>query len=141
MRFETDREGSEVFPSLRQDQRRTAFSQSFQDIVADHPIAILIRNQLLIEIVKLLPFVRIRLGHGAKRCGTNVDSMCERSLRRRSFRVNAMSHGATLHENDRMVPSLRAAVADNPVTYFAFARRTTSSKLRAERWWHSSTMM
>jgi len=34
----------------------------------------------------------------------------------------------------------RVTVADNPVTNLAFARRTTCSKLCADRWWHSSTI-
>ena len=37
-------------------------------------------------------------------------------------------------------PSFRVTVADKPVTNFAFARRTTCSKLWADRWWHSSTI-
>ena len=36
-------------------------------------------------------------------------------------------------------PSLRVTVADSPRTNRAFARRTTCSKLCADRWWHSST--
>ena len=37
-------------------------------------------------------------------------------------------------------PSLRVTVADSPGTNLAFARRTTCSKLWADKWWHSSTM-
>jgi len=34
---------------------------------------------------------------------------------------------------------LRTGVAVKPTTYFAFPCLSTCSKLKAERWWHSST--
>ena len=80
MRLETARQDYEVLLSFRQNQRRAALSHGLQDIVADHPITILVCNQLPIEIMKLQSFIRISLGHGTERCGTDMDRMCEWSL-------------------------------------------------------------
>ena len=103
MRCQSIGQGLQVLLAFRQEQRGTAIPQSLQNVIADHPIAILIRDQFLIERVKLQSPIGVRLNQWTKGSGTNVDGMGEWSLLRGRLRVDSISHGPTLHEDDRVM--------------------------------------
>jgi hypothetical protein len=96
----------EVFVSFCEYERRTARFDGLNDVLADAAIPRIVADKLRIERSKLDSFVRRRRHCRLKGCRTYKNTVRKRTPHRLRFRVDAMPHRATLHEDDRMMAIL-----------------------------------
>ena len=89
-----------------QNQRRAAFPDGLDDVIADDPIALIVSDKFTIEIVELNAHVWIRCLHWAEGGWADQHSVLKRMRGGLRLGVDAVAHGATLHEDDRMVAIL-----------------------------------
>ena len=66
----------------------------------------IVRNQFIVEIVELDSHIRIGRSQRAKRRGTDMHRVLKGAGSGLRFRIDAMTHGSALHEDDRMVAVL-----------------------------------
>ncbi|OQX08599.1 MAG: hypothetical protein BWK76_23380 [Desulfobulbaceae bacterium A2] len=95
-----------MFLTFGQNQRRSPFSHSLQDILLDKPITRAIGKQLVIKVMELNPGIRIGRFDRVEAGGTNNNGMSKGPFPRQGSRIDPMAHGAALHENDRMLAVL-----------------------------------
>lgn len=86
-----------------QHQWRAAVLDDPQNFITDHPDALLVGDQLVVEIMKLCALVRVGCDYGTKGSRANVDCMLKWPPLRRRLPIHSMPDWTALHEYDRMV--------------------------------------
>ena len=82
---------------------RAALSGGLHDIFADHPIAQLVDDEFVVQIVELTPGILVGCSRRTKRRGADKHCMLEGADSGLFLRVDAMPHWPALHEDDRMM--------------------------------------
>jgi len=77
---ETSGQSVEVFLALSQHNRRAAVLNCLDDLLADQPVSPLIRDQVVVEVMKLKPDIRIGRPEGLKVSWTDKDTVLKGAL-------------------------------------------------------------
>jgi hypothetical protein len=103
-----------VLIALRQDERRTAFTDRFDHVVADSLIAGVVLDELFVQLLELDPPVGVCLPELIERRRLHQRVVLERPGGRLHPSVHAMPHRAALHEDDRVVTVLASHSCREP---------------------------
>src|SRR5215213_31263 len=96
----------EMVVALGENQWRTAVADRLRDVVADASSTSAIIDKLLIQSLELETPVSVRRSGRLERRRLHERVVLERTGSRLRPGVHAVPHGATLHEDDRVVPVL-----------------------------------
>ncbi len=99
-------EAVEVLVAFGQHQGRTALPNGLNHFIADRPIALLVGNEIGVQVLKLDSHIWIGRCQRTKGRGANQHGVLKRMGCRLRLRVNLVAHGPALHEDDRMMAVL-----------------------------------